>query len=419
MNHRPIRLVGRSLVCALLLPVVAPLLAQSAPATAGTATAVASAGNALACDLYRQFAPAPGENVFFSPCSIETALAMTWAGARGNTAAQMAKVLHLDGLVAAQVAPAFGVWQKAVTSAGQKSGGQLALANSLWLQPDHPLRPEYLKTIRDDFAAAIFPVDYKTSAEAARLRINAWVEEQTQKRILNLLHPGDVPASTRLILVNAIYFKGAWAEKFAAQKSETAPFALASGAAPPVILMHNKMKEARYAEVADASGPLQILALPYQGGALEFVALLPKTASALSTMEKNLTAGQIDAWLGQLSTRDEVEVYLPKFKLNSRYNLVPPLQKLGLADAFTDQADFSGMDGARDLFVGNVVHQAFIEVNEEGAEAAAATGVTMRALAVRADSVPVFRADHPFLFLIRDPASGALLFLGRFATPTE
>jgi serpin B len=418
MKPRPIRFACQSLACAILLPALSPLPAQTVSPASGNAAALASASNAFACDLYRQFAPAPGDNVFFSPASIETALAMTWAGARGDTAAQMASVLHFDRLAASQVAPTFGAWQTALSDAEKKSGVQLALANSLWPQADHPILPEYLKTIQDDFGAAIFSVDYKTQAEAARRSINAWVEDQTQKRIQNLLQPGDVSDHTRLVLVNAIYFKGNWAEKFAPFEDEMAPFTLASGEAKSKIFMHKRMKGARYAEVAGAPGPLQILALPYQGGRLEFVALLPQSPGALPDLEKNLSAAQLETWLGQLSGGSEVEVYLPRFKLNSRYDLGAPLQKLGMADAFTARADFSGMDGARDLSVGVVVHQAFVEVNEEGTEAAAATGVGMVLLAVQA-AVPVFRADHPFLFLIRDVDSGMILFFGRFATPTE
>ena len=410
---------ARNLACVIMLIcVLAPARAQISSAL-DNSSAVAQASNALACDLYRQFASAPEENVFFSPFSIETALAMTWAGAHGDTAAQMAKVLQLDHLPTDEVAPAFGAWQKTLAEAAKKSGVSLVAANSLWPQQGHLILPGYLKTIQGDFSAGIFPVDYKTQVEAARLQINSWVEDQTQKRIPNLLHPGDVPASTRLILVNAIYFKGDWVEKFIAGENEKAPFNLAGGASKPVTLMHKKIKVARYAEVAGAPGPVQILALPYQGDTLEFVAILPQAPGGLSDLEKNLSATKLTAWLGQLSVRSTVEVYLPKFKLNSRHELTAPLQKLGMTDAFTDRADFSGMDGAHDLSIGRVVHQAFVEVNEEGTEAAAATGGALAALAVRAGPVPVFRADHPFLFMIRDTASGGILFLGRFATPTE
>jgi serpin B len=424
MNHfcfRGLRRPASTLAFALGLLAPAWASAQTTPPPPAPATRLAdlaAANNAFACDLYRQFAPAAGANAFFSPYSVETALATTWAGANGNTAAQMAKVLHLDALPSAQVTPAFGALQKALNDSEKKSGVQLAVANSLWPQQNHPILPEYLKTIQDDFASAIFPVDYKTQAEAARLRINAWVEDQTQKRIQNLLHPGDVADTTRLILVNAIYFKGNWAEKFDSANNLTAPFTLASGATQPATFMYKKLSGARYADVADAPVPLQILALPYQGGTLEFDALLPALPAALSDLEKKLTSENLTAWLGQLAHRSSVEVFLPKFKLNTRYALVAPLQKLGLADAFTDHADFSRMDGQQDLFIGNIVHQAFVEVNEDGTEAAAATGVVVRTLAVEA-SPPVFRADHPFLFLIRDTASGAILFLGRFATPTE
>ncbi len=406
------------LVCGLLFVGVSPVWAQSAAAPAADAAALARANNAFAFDLYRKLAPTPGENVFLSPYSIETALAMTGAGARGDTAAQMAKVLHLDGLPPASTSAAFGALQKSLNDAGTKAGVRLLVANSLWPQSDRPILPGYLSTIQKDFASAVFAVDFKTQAEAARLRVNAWVGDKTEQRIKDLLHPGDVSRDTRLILVNAIYFKGHWAEPFDARATAPGPFTLADGKTKSVPLMHRKMSGARFADLSDAPVPLQILALPYQGHALEFVALLPKSPAALPELEKSLAAGQLTAWLGKLSAPPEVEVYLPKFKLETHYGLGAPLAALGMPDAFTPQADFSGMDGARDLFIGAVVHQAFAEINEEGTEAAAATGVVMT-LALAVQGPPVFRANHPFLFLIRDPASGCILFLGRYATPAD
>lgn len=418
MNSRPLRAFFHILGGALLLVGQPALSAQPTP-PADSASGAVAAVNALACDLYRQIAPAPGDNVFFSPTSLTMALTMTWAGARGDTAAQMAKALHLDKLPADQITPAFHALQNALAKSNANSSFQLAIANSLWPQSDHLILPAYLKTIRDDYGAAIFPVDYKTQAEAVRLRVNTWVGEQTQQRIQNLLQAEDVADTTRLILVNAIYFKAEWEEKFNALNNENAPFSLPGGASKPVSLLHKKIDGARYAEIADPATPMQILALPYQHGALEFIALLPRSADALPALEKNLTAEKLAAWLGPLSAGFAVNVYLPKFKLNTRYNLGPTLQKMGMADAFTQRADFSGMDGARDLLISGVVHQAFVEVNESGTEAAAASGVAVGILAMRADPVPVFRADHPFLFLIRDPASGVILFLGRFATPPD
>ncbi len=435
MNIRALRFAGHCAAGVLLLPGLPPLLAQSAPPTTLPPAALASASNAFACDLYRQIATAPQANVFFSPWSLETALAMTWAGARGDTATQMAQTLHLEGQTTDQVTPAFAILQQALADAGKQAGVQLAVANSLWLEQYFTFRPEFIKIVQTNFLSDAFTVDYRTQAEAARLRINAWVAEQTQQRIPNLLQPGDVGPSTRLVLVNAIYFKGNWVEKFDAQATTTAAFTLSDGSVKQTAFMHHAMHGARYAELPGDATPLQILALPYKGNSLEFVALLPKTPADLPALEKSLTADKLASWLGRLPTGGgPVDVYLPKFKVEAHYGLVEPLQALGMKEAFNgtvqaagdvgsldDQvkADFSGMDGRRDLFINNVVHQAFVEVNEEGTEAAAATGVVMNALAVRAGPVPVFRADHPFLFLIRDPASGAILFLGRLATPAD
>jgi len=391
-----------------------PLLAPAA----GGSPSVAQANNAFAFDLYRKLEPAPGANVFFSPYSIETALAMTAAGARGATAAQMTKVLHLDGFAANALPAAFGAQQGALTGAGAAAGVRLLVANSLWMQQDQPIRPDYLANVQKDFGAALFTVDFASQAEVVRLRVNAWVGDKTEQRIKDLLHPGDVDARTRLILVNAIYFKGAWAEPFDAKATAPAPFTLAGGETKSTPLMRRKFAVARMAELPDDPVPLKILALPYQGRALEFVALLPDSPTALPDLEKTLTADRLDAWLGKLSRTYDVEVFLPKFKLEAHYGLGAPLAALGMTDAFTPRADFSGMDGAHDLMLGAAVHQAFVEVNEEGTEAAAATGVVVRPALMRA-APPVFRADHPFLFLIRDAASGAILFLGRLAAPAE
>jgi serpin B len=435
MNIRALRCAGLWAAGVLPLPALCPLLAQSVPPATTPPAALASASNAFACDLFHQIATAPGANVFFSPWSLETALAMTWTGARGDTAAQMAQVLHLEGQTTDQAAPAFGVLQQSLAEAGKQSGVQLAVANSLWLEQFFAFRPEFLKMVKDDFSSDAFTVDYRTQAEAARARINSWVADQTQQRIPNLLQPGDVGPSTRLVLVNAIYFKGNWVEKFDAQATAPAAFTLTDGSVQQTAFMHKEMKGARYADLSGEAEPLQVLALPYKGNRLEFVALLPKAPGGLPALEKSLTADKLTSWLGHLpSGGGPVDVYLPKFKVETRYGLVEPLKALGMKAAFGGtgwaasnassydypvDTDFSGMDGQRDLFISNVVHQAFVEVNEEGTEAAAATGVVMYALAGRGGPTPVFRADHPFLFLIRDPASGTILFLGRLATPAN
>lgn len=300
----------------------------------------------------------------------------------------------------------------------KKSGVQLALANSLWPQQGYKILPEYLKLVQAGFDSVITPVDYQKESGLVRQRINTWVEDNTNQRIKNLLSPTDVTASTKLVLVNAIYFKGNWAEKFDPKDTQPEPFTRLDGTTESVLLMHRKMKGAQFADVPDGPVPLQMLSLPYKDGSLEFIALLPKTATALPDLETSLTTGQLATLLGKLTKPHEVDVFLPRFELNTRYGLKAPLEALGMVNAFDPSADFSGMDGKRDLLIGSVVHQAFVEVNEEGTEAAAATGVTMMpTMVMQPQPTPVFRADHPFLFIIRETDTGSILFLGRLAAP--
>ncbi|HVY72121.1 MAG TPA: serpin family protein, partial [Verrucomicrobiae bacterium] len=267
MNLFAIRAWGRLAAGGAMLLTVGAGAADIPPATAvpaakADAQFLASANNALALNLYRQLAGDADGNVFFSPHSIATVLTMTWAGARGDTAAQLAKALGFNNQPATQIAAASGEWQNQLREALAKSGPRLLAANSLWPQADHPIRPEYVALIKNNFSADITPVDYQTRAAAAVQRINAWVEDKTEKRITDLLHPGDVTPDTRLILVDAIYFKGAWAEKFDAAKTAMAPFTVKGGEPKEVGLMHQKMDAARLAEVADSPVPLQILTLP-------------------------------------------------------------------------------------------------------------------------------------------------------------
>jgi serpin B len=387
--------------------------ASSAPAPASVPFAAAAhSSNVFALDLYKNFAASPG-NVFFSPYSVSTALAMTWAGALGLTAAQFAALFHADS--GAPAPAAFGLLQQAVT-ASASGHVQLAIANSLWPQQDHPFLPAYLALVQDAFASGVFPVDYQTNAPAAVDRINAWVADRTNNRIQNLIGLGDVSRSTSLILVNAIYFKGAWTSPFKAEATRPDRFFLADGSNLTASFMHQRV-HALYAELPNSS---KILSLPYVGGNLSFIAILPATSTGLPALEHALTWDALDTLFRALPPSPlEVDVSLPKFKLTEHYGLGQTLKTLGLTDAFNPAAaDFSGMDGQHDLFVSEVIHQAFINVNEQGTEAAAATGVMMAGAARQMPQpAPAFNADHPFLFLIRDNRTGAILFLGRLAAP--
>ena len=401
---------------ALLCSLITSCFAQ----TASSSTLVAS-NTPFALDLYHQLKAKPGDNVFFSPYSISTALAMTWAGARGETAAQMAQVLHLPDLPVPTVASAFGAWQKNLAALQIQGSVKLALANSLWPQQNYPFLPAYLSLVQNNFAAGVFPVDYGKNSAAVRLQINTWVSNQTNQKIPELLSTRDLKRDTRLVLVNAIYFKGNWLTQFDPASTHSKPFHLADGSAPKVPLMSHTFDVGDappYAAVPlpGAEGNLQILSLPYQGGALSFIVLLPPTPDSLPALEKNLTAPQLAAWLAQLSSApEELRVSLPKFMLSEKYRLAENLQALGMTDAFAN-ADFSGMDGNRDLVISAVIHQAYLDVNEQGTEAAAATAVVMGPGGPPPQPI-LFVADHPFVFLIRDNATGSILFLGRLANP--
>jgi len=368
----------------------------------------------FALDLYAQLKAEPG-NLFFSPYSISTALAMTYAGTRGQTEAQMAKVLHF-GSDQRSLHAAFGQLQRQLADAGKTKGMELNVANALWAQKGHPFLEPFFKVAKGEYAANIAQADFKTAAEAARHEINRWVAQKTKDKIRDLLPEGSLDTLTRLVLANAIYFKGTWATKFDKAGTTMQPFHLTSVRQIEVPLMHH-LDNVRYMENAD----FQAVELPYTGGGLSMVVLLPREIEGCGQLESRLTPALVAEALRQMK-QQKVEIFLPRFKLESQFKLNDPLFKMGMTEAFSRHADFSGMDGAKDLYISGVFHKAWGEVNEEGTEAAAATAVvvTLKSVAVRPPAPPpVFRADHPFLFFIRDTQSGTLLFLGRLTDPSQ
>jgi serpin B len=258
-------------------------------------------------------------------------------------------------------------------------------------------------------------VDFKGATEAARLTINQWVEQKTQDKIKDLLQPGALESNTRLVLTNAIYFKGDWITQFDKAQTKNEDFYLAPTKTTTAPLMHRE-SNFRYFD----GGTFQLLEIPYKSQDLSMVILLPKDRSGLTGLEQSLTAANMQQWLSQLSLVPNIIVTLPRFKSTRQFALGSTLRAMGMAEAFNGRADFSGMTGHRDFAISEVIHKAYIDVNEEGTEAAAATAVTMMAMAMRAaQPPPVFRADHPFVFLIRDNRSNSILFMGRMADPTN
>ena len=394
-----------------------PAWAAQTPATATTDRAAAVEGNnAFAVDLYGQLRNQSG-NLFFSPESISTALAMTYAGARGDTASEMAKTLHFT-LPPDQLHPAMGALLSDLNAA--HDGYQLHVADALWAQQGYTFRDDFLKLTESNYGAGFNQVDFKGATEAARLAINHWVEQKTENKINNLLQPGILDPLTKMVLTNAIYFKGDWQTPFEKSWTEDDDFHLSPARNVKAPLMH-------LTEGFDYfdGGTFQVLEIPYKSRDLSMIVFLPRKIDGLPALEESLTAANMKHWLDRLQWVHEVILTLPKFQMTREFGLAGTLGAMGMPRAFDPvNADFSGMTGKRELFISAVIHKAFIDVDEKGTEAAAATAVVMeKATAMpprfQPPPPPVFRADHPFIFLIRDNRSGGILFMGRVIDPTK
>jgi serine protease inhibitor len=374
--------------------------------------AVVEGDNTFAVDLYGQLRHRGG-NLFFSPASISTALAMAYAGARGDTASEMAKTLHFT-LPHPQLHPAMGAVLSDLNAA--HDGYLLSSANALWAQRGSTFLEDFLKIMNQDYGAGFNQVDFKTATEAARLTINRWVEQKTEDKIKDLLPPGALKSSTRLVLTNAIYFKGDWQTQFDKAQTKTEDFHASPTTTIQVPLMHrdggfNYLKGETW----------QALEIPYKNKQLSMVIFLPNDSNGLPALEQAMTTANMQQWVRRLEPASKVIVTVPKFRMTQEFELGGTLSAMGMPEAFTGSADFSGMTGSRDFAISDVIHKAYIDVNEEGTEAAGATAVTMRALAIRVPDQPppVFRADHPFVFVIRDNRSNSILFMGRVANPAN
>jgi len=371
---------------------------------------VAKGNTEFALDLYAKLRLEEG-NLFLSPYSISSALAMTYAGARARTAEQMARTLHFT-LPNDRLHPTFGGLTRGLNDGGKKGDYELAVANALWGQKGEKWLPEFLALNREHYGAGLNEVDFIGATEHARQTINRWGEKETRERIKDLLKPGVLRPNTRLVLTNAIYFKGLWLGQFNEEATRDAPFHLTADKTTTVPMM-NQTGPFKYMQ----DNGFKALELPYKGKRLSMVVFLPDKVDGLAGFEKTLTAESLSKWLSRLRRTPKVIVGLPKFKVTAEFRLGKVLKSLGMTDAFSGAADFSGMNGLKNLFISAVVHKAFVDVNEEGTEAAAATAVVIGRTSVMVRPPPVFRADHPFLFLIRDNVSGCILFLGRVLYP--
>jgi serpin B len=369
---------------------------------------------AFGFDLYQRARPQSG-NFAVAPASVSMALSMTWAGARGETAEEMKRVLHVQG-TPAEVMAASGKLAAALQEPSRPV--KLRIANRLFGEKSYKFEQPYLDATKAAFGAPLEPLDFKTAFEPARGRINGWVEEQTEKRIKNLIPAQGVNGDTRLVLVNALYFLGDWETPFEKERTHAQPFFLTKGKQKDVPTMH-RGDTLRLAEVDGAKA----LELPYKGGAFSMLFLLPAEVDGLAPLETSLTQKKLDDIVAALKPQLTV-VSLPKFEISppESLSLGDPLKAMGMPLAFDrDKADFTGIANppspADRLYIAKVFHKVFVRVDEKGTEAAAASAVSMARAGAAPPKMVEFKADHPFLFLLRDNASGTVLFMGRVADP--
>jgi serpin B len=393
-----------------------PRSSATAPADADQ-LALSDGNRAFALDLYRQLtasAQQSGENLFFSPLSISVALAMTYAGARGATADGMANALHFT-LPQERLHPAFGWLDLQLASRGQGAQGtdgqpfRLSVSNSLWGERQASFESAFLDTLAQNYGAGIKLLDFIASPDPSRVRINDWVAQRTEQRIRDLLPAGSVSSDTRLVLVNAVYFNAAWQSQFSATATADAAFTRLDGTTATVPLM----RQTEYFSYA-AGSDYQAVELPYDGGELALLVVLP-AAGQFSAFEQAFDDAKFAEIQAALASR-YVNLGLPRFKLEGGFSVKTALQALGMNAAFGDLADFSGISVSEAWRISDIYHKAYVDVDERGTEAAAATAVVVGTTSVPPEPV-VFRADRPFLFAIVDRQTDTLVFLGRVVAP--
>jgi serpin B len=397
-----------------------PQAPRSFSGSPGTA-AVIDANTDFAIDLYQRLRTQPG-NLFFSPYSISSALAMTYAGARANTESEMAHVLHFDGQT--NVHPGFRVLTDRINDLQRVNRIKLLTANSLWCQQDYSFNHAFMDIAKTDYHAEVQPVDFEKAPGAAANDINSWIDRKTEGKIQGMVEPDSFDPLTRLVLCNAIYFKGKWETQFSPGDTQPGTFYIGSNktVTVPMMSLNENFKVAR-----NEADRVDLLDMPYVGGELSMIIIMPggpewaewvDPLQSFSKLEEKLTADNLRSWLKELDRApgEKLEISIPRFTTTQSFNLSQQLKALGMPSAFNPgQADFSGMDGTTNLYVSDVLHKAYVAVDESGTEAAAATVVSM----VAAAEPEAFVANRPFIFLIRDNGSGAILFLGRMVDPTK
>lgn len=398
------------------IPTLAPILlrADDAGATEEGVASVIDANNQFALDFYAKLRnDKAGKNIFFSPYSIFTAVGMAYEGAQGKTAEEIRNVFHFpedNTIRRSSIAAVINLLNR------EDAKYELHTANALWIQEDFQVFNEYIETIRDFYLGKVTNVDFVGATEETRKIINTWVESKTNNKIKDLIPKGALNHLTRLVITNAIYFKGDWAVQFDELKTRDEYFEVAQNKRVNVPMMRKTDgTNFYYAETED----VQILEMLYEGDNLSMMVILPKNRD-LETLENNLSIEKLNQWRDNLR-KQEVDIFIPRFTFDTGYTLNTYLKQMGIISAFIPfDADFSGISEVIDFHISKVIHKAFINVNEEGTEAAAATGIIFEITALPDEpKIPVFRADHPFIFLIQERETGMIIFMGRVTNPIK
>ncbi|XP_054316877.1 serpin B3 isoform X1 [Pongo pygmaeus] len=377
-------------------------------------------------DLFQQFRKSKENNIFYSPISIASALGMVLLGAKNNTAQQINKVLHFDQVTEniTEKAATYHVdrsgnvhhqFQKLLTELSKSTDAyELKIANKLFGEKTYQFLQEYLDAIKKFYQTSVESVDFAHAPEESRKKINSWVESQTNEKIKNLIPDEAIGNDTTLVLVNAIYFKGQWEKKFNKEHTKEEKFRPNKNTYKSIQMMRQHTSF-HFASLEDVQA--KVLEIPYKGKDLSMIVLLPNEIDGLQKLEEKLTAEKLLEWTSSQNMREtHVDLHLPRFKVEESYDLKDTLRTMGMVDIFNGDADLSGMTGSRGLMVSKVLHKAFVEVTEEGAEASAATAVVVKVTSARPTNEE-FHCNHPFLFFIRQNKTNSILFYGRFSSP--
>ncbi len=365
--------------------------------------------NCFSFSLYKHVTLNDEDNVIFSPLSIYFALSILYSGAQGNTQKQMEKTLCLS-MNQREVPSKISLLSKKIFSQKSKSNSILKMANALWIQEGFKLLKNYESIIVNYYNTTLKKVDFLREKESVVNEINRWIYENTDGKIKNILNQGDLDSLVRLVLTNAIYFKGIWKHRFKEKNTIIMPFFVSPEREVKVMMMRIKEKFPYYSD-----GNIKVLELPYSGDEISMVVFLPEKGQ-IKEFENEFTSKKFEYFLNNLKVM-RVKVTMPKFKIDKKYYLERTLTKMGIEDAFSKRADFSKIDGKRELYISKVIHQSYVDVNEEGTEAAGSTVITVRLTSVLNE--PEFKADHPFLFTIIHKKTKTILFMGKVKNPLQ